>query len=281
MIEQEYNLNLIPYAHEIVRGARFPTVTLSQYDTESRKVIFHLFVLGNPYPIPAGATGMLTGTKPDDTSIAYALQIEEDGHSVSLTLPQQVSTVAGKYPAEVVLFDANEDRLGSANFFFLVEPAPVREDELISETDIPIFTELVAQAAAQASIATEQAGLASGSAESAAESAESASGSAESARRDAESAEAAASSASGSADSASASATLSESWAVGGTGIRTGEDSDNSKFYAQQAKQGAIITGWVWFYIDENGDLHYVRTPNVDLDFYLQDGDLHVTMEGE
>lgn len=281
MIEQKYNLNLIPYAHEIVRGARFPTVTLSQYDTESRKVIFHLFVLGNPYPIPAGATGMLTGTKPDDTSIAYALDIEEDGHSVSLTLPQQVSTVAGKYPAEVVLFDANEDRIGSANFFFLVEPAPAREDELISETDIPIFTELVAQAAAQASIATEQAGLASGSAESAAESAESASGSAESASRDAESAEASASSASGSAESASASATLSESWAVGGTGTREFEDYDNSKFYAEQAKQGAAKAGWIHFYIDANGDLHFLKTDSTDLEFYLEDGDLHVRSEVE
>ncbi len=38
-----------------------------------------------------------------------------------------------------------------------------------------------------------------------------------------------------SADSANNSAKLSESWAVGGTGTRVGEDTDNSKYYSKQA----------------------------------------------
>ena len=37
------------------------------------------------------------------------------------------------------------------------------------------------------------------------------------------------------ADEASDSATLSESWAVGGTGTRPGEDTDNSKYYSEQS----------------------------------------------
>ncbi len=37
-------------------------------------------------------------------------------------------------------------------------------------------------------------------------------------------------------DDAAGSAALSKSWAVGGTGTRTGEDSDNSKYYAEQAE---------------------------------------------
>ena len=40
-----------------------------------------------------------------------------------------------------------------------------------------------------------------------------------------------------SADDAAASSTASESWAVGGTGTRPGEDTDNAKFYAEQAAQ--------------------------------------------
>lgn len=39
------------------------------------------------------------------------------------------------------------------------------------------------------------------------------------------------------ASNASDSATLSESWAVGGTDSRTGEDTDNSKFYAKQSQE--------------------------------------------
>lgn len=73
-------------------------------------------------------------------------------------------------------------------------------------------------------------------------------------------------------------ATLAESWAVGGTGSRTGEDTDNAKFYSEAAKQAASINGWVKFYIDDDGYLHYVKTANTDLDFYIdENGYLHVT----
>lgn len=55
----------------------------------------------------------------------------------------------------------------------------------------------------------------------------------------------AASEASASANSASSSATLSESWAVGGTGTRYGEDTNNAKYYAEQAQSiGQGQLGW-------------------------------------
>lgn len=41
------------------------------------------------------------------------------------------------------------------------------------------------------------------------------------------------------AQAASASATLAESWAVGGTGTREGEDTDNAEYWAQQAAESA------------------------------------------
>lgn len=41
------------------------------------------------------------------------------------------------------------------------------------------------------------------------------------------------------AQAAAASATLAESWAVGGTGSRTGEDTNNSEYWAQQAAESA------------------------------------------
>lgn len=70
----------------------------------------------------------------------------------------------------------------------------------------------------------------------------------------------------------------SESYAVGHTGTRQGEDTDNAKFYSEVAGQYAGSAGWVYFYIDDNGYLHYVKTANCDLDFYIDDnGQLHVT----
>lgn len=50
-----------------------------------------------------------------------------------------------------------------------------------------------------------------------------------------------------------------------------------AEYYADLAQQGASEQGWVHFYIDENGHLHYVRTENAELRFYIEDGRLHVT----
>lgn len=73
----------------------------------------------------------------------------------------------------------------------------------------------------------------------------------------------------------------SEGFAVGeqnGTIVTVGSPyfENNAKFYAQQAQQGASEGGWIHFYIDDNGDLHYVKTAEVNLEFYLLNGDLHV-----
>jgi len=99
----------------------------------------------------------------------------------------------------------------------------------------------------------------------------------EQARAAAQRAEDAADEAQQSEDDAADNARLSESWAVGETDTRPGEDTDNAKYYAQLAEQQAAEGGWVRFYIDANGYLHYVRTANVDLGFYLRGGYLYVT----
>ena len=53
---------------------------------------------------------------------------------------------------------------------------------------------------------------------------------------------------------------------------------NNAKFYSEVAGQTAGEAGWVYFYIDDNGILHYVRTENADLAFYIDaNGVLHVT----
>ena len=66
---------------------------------------------------------------------------------------------------------------------------------------------------------------------------------------------------SSSAAAASASATLSQSWTVGGTGTRTGEDTNNAKYWADQAHQIArdtlidSVTGRTYSLIVSNGRL--------------------------
>ncbi len=95
-----------------------------------------------------------------------------------------------------------------------------------------------AKAAAQA--AQSKAEAANTSAQTAKADAEAANTSAQSAKVDAESAKSAAAgsaqSAEASAQSAQESSKLSESWAVGGTGTRTGEDTNNAKYWAMAAQ---------------------------------------------
>lgn len=96
-------------------------------------------------------------------------------------------------------------------------------------------------AAASATQAGQAASAALSSAQDAASSATAAAGSAATASQQAIAADT-------SAEEASASATTSESWAVGGTGTRSGEDTDNAKYYAQlaqtvaQGAQGYFVT---------------------------------------
>ena len=95
-----------------------------------------------------------------------------------------------------------------------------------------------AKAAAQT--AQSKAETANASAQTAKTDAEAANTSAQSAKTAAESAKSAAAgsaqSAGASAQSAQASSKLSESWAVGGTGTRTGEDTNNAKYWAMAAQ---------------------------------------------
>ena len=64
-----------------------------------------------------------------------------------------------------------------------------------------------------------------------------------------------------------AKATLAESWAVGGTGTRPGENTDNAKHYAELAAQGAEESGYAWFDVnDENGHLYIYISDNLSED---------------
>ena len=45
---------------------------------------------------------------------------------------------------------------------------------------------------------------------------------------------------------------------------------------ANNAEQASANAGYMFFYIDEHGDLIYQRTPNTEVDFYLSNGDLYV-----
>ena len=126
-----------------------------------------------------------------------------------------------------------------------------------------------AEASATASAASAEQSAAS--ATTAAQKASEAAISAENAEQSAQAAAASATAAAGSASNASQSAT--EAAESASDAAQSATEAETS---ADRAEQAAGQSGYMFFYIDANGDLIYQRTPNVDVDFYLSDGDLYV-----
>lgn len=149
------------------------------------------------------------------------------------------------------------------------EPTPVQQSEinqLINALNNGVERAETAADSAEASATASQASAeeSAGSATTAAQKAEEA---ATSAGNAAQSAQAAAASETAAGQSASAAA---ESEAAAQA------SADDAAESADRAEQAAGQSGYMFFYIDERGHLIYQRTPNVNVDFYLQDGHLFV-----
>ena len=172
-------------------------------------------------------------------------------------------------------------------------PTPVQQDaitEAIAALDAAV--EQTAQDVIDANAAKDAAELAQGKAEDAQSAAELAQGKAEDAQEAAETAQGKAEDAQEGAETAQGKAedaqeaaegfsSDSEAWAVGErNGVPVAVDDptydNNAKFYSELAEQSAATSGYMFFYIDERGHLIYQHTPNVNVDFYLNNGHLYV-----
>ena len=142
------------------------------------------------------------------------------------------------------------------------EPTP--EEQSVIDQAISALNSAVAQTAQDVIDADASAQSAQGYAEQAETAKDTAQTYANNAQASATSASQSASQASASAGTASAAATSASASAA------------SAYADAERAEQAAGQSGYMFFYIDENGDLRYQRTDNVDVDFYLNDGDLYV-----
>lgn len=149
----------------------------------------------------------------------------------------RVSAETARAAAEQARSEAEASRVAAENAREAAEQA--RADETAG---------IVARATEQANAAAGSASQAAGSEQSAKDAAgtatnaaNSASQSAEAASGSASQASAAAAAAAGSAAGAEAASKTAQSWAVGGTGTRPGEDTDNAKYWAEKAQ--AVVGG--------------------------------------
>lgn len=149
----------------------------------------------------------------------------------------RVSAEAARAAAEQARSEAEASRVSAENARAEAETA--RADETAG---------IVARATAQANAAAVSASQAAGSEQSAKDAADTATGAASSASQSAAAASGSASQASAAAAAAAQSAAsvdginkTAQSWAVGGTGTRPGEDTDNAKYWAERAQ--AVVGG--------------------------------------
>ncbi len=172
MIVQNTDLNLIP-------GGVLPVVNVSQYDEQNNSLAFTLYEGDNLFTIPANTSGLINGIKPDKNVFSYPVA-SISGSTMVCNCTKQMTAVAGDVLTELRIRNGSEI-IGTCNFILRVEPAPLHDDSVISETMIPLIEQAVdiasnladyiQQTLDAASSATNSATAAANSAESASESA--------------------------------------------------------------------------------------------------------------
>lgn len=156
IISQDYTLDLIPSGKPLV-------VHVSQYDKDSRQLNFTLTKGGVAFN--GGALNRaVIGTKPDGHGFYYDLGTSV-GNVVQVTVTDQMTACAGNVECEIRLIGGT-NILGTANFTLAVEPSALDENTVISDSDLPIFEQLVQSAQASANSAHQSASEASASASS-------------------------------------------------------------------------------------------------------------------
>ena len=96
------------YVH-VVPDAICPTIYLEQLDYNLVQLVFNLVETSGYYTIPSGTTATVVGAKPDGKAFSYACTWS--GHTVSLTVTDQMTAVPGKVFAQLRL----QNSAGTAN----------------------------------------------------------------------------------------------------------------------------------------------------------------------
>lgn len=251
------------------RGVSQP-VPLMQYDDTLPMLAVALYLNGQPYTVPDGAALNIRMDKRDGHHVyneAYGLS--DDRKTVYVEVTLQMTTGAGEFPAILELV-VGGNSAGTSILPLRIAKNPVPEDAVESTDEYKKIQRIAEEVEQAAQVVVDNAETLQWLKENeqvvidVSENADNISTVAENAANinavaenaanintvvsEMEAIKAAPTAASNAADSATqagASATLSKSWAVGGTGTRDGEDTNNAKYWAEQAQQVAQgAMGW-------------------------------------
>nr|DAR20445.1 MAG TPA: BppU domain protein [Caudoviricetes sp.] len=199
-----------------------PRVYAKQYDNNMRIIKANLYANGQPYTVQSGFDVNVRMAKPDGTYV-YNPALEASGTYALIVLTQQMLAVAGECPAEIEVTQGS-NVLSTATFVICVAADPVPENSIESTDEFKTIQEILEEVEAASKIVTDNLDAINAVSENIE----------------------AIKNAPQQAQNAANSATLAQSWAVGGTGTREGEDTDNAKYYAQIAQQ--VAQGGVGYY---------------------------------
>ena len=120
-----------------------PVVHVSQFDV-GRQFRLKIYDGAEAYSMPSGTTARIDGIKPDKKGFSYSDAVSVNGNIVTVTTKQQMTIVSGTVVCEIRFINAG-NTIGTLNFKMEVEPSPVNENTDISETDLPEIFELATE----------------------------------------------------------------------------------------------------------------------------------------
>lgn len=131
---------MITKSIKLYLGDGFPVrIPVSQFDTMWR-FVFSIIHNSQPWEIPAGASVVLNGRKPDGNVFAFSGTIENN--TVTVDADVQMTAVAGAVVCELSIL-ADSKTIGTANFTLDVEAAPKSPDDVSSESTLPAYGEIL------------------------------------------------------------------------------------------------------------------------------------------
>lgn len=232
-------------------------VHIVQYDMTMPIIAVKLQSNGRPYTVPDGAAVNFRMDKPDGTHVYNpALGIASDGQTVYIGVTQQTAAAAGE-TAPIVEVVVNGARSGSGAFNLIIDPSPVPENAIESQDEYLTMLQILTQVQQAAQIVSDNSAAINTVSDnlpalntaaqniSAINEVANISENVTTVAKNAQQMQQVVDNlpdvqnAAENAAAAAASATQAESWAVGGTGERTGEDTNNAKFWSEQAAQAA------------------------------------------
>lgn len=121
-----------------------PIINVSQFDV-GRTFKLVVFDGSSAIRLTDGLSVRVDGIKPDGHGFSYSDNISVSNNEYTITTKEQMTVLSGDVRCEL-RFSKNGYDVGTVNFLLKVEPSPINENTIISDTDLP---DIIALAEAQ------------------------------------------------------------------------------------------------------------------------------------